>query len=131
MKKVLLMSVLLGSLMVGCSQETDRISFEESVKMQEEQIEYNQFSIICHSDKGCYFDYINHGDSVGYQLDSNERLYFNYPEQSRIVIDYRVSYADNTSINETLVKYGKVKIYSTKEIQSQDAIINENEIILQ
>ena len=131
MKKVLLVSVLLCGMMVGCSKETDKISFEQSVETQEKQIEYNQFSIICHSDEGCYFDYINHGDSVGYQLNSNERLYFNYPEQSRIVIDYRISYADNTSINETLVKYGKVKIYSTKEIQSQDTVINENEIILE
>ena len=131
MKKVLLASVLLGSLIVGCSNETNELTFDESINMQEKQIEYSQFSIICHSDKGCYFDYINSGDTVGYHLDNNERLYFNYPEQARIVIDYSVSYADNTAINQTLVKYGKVKIYSTKEIQSQDALINENEIILQ
>ena len=37
MKKVLLVSVLLGGLMVGCSQETDSISFEESVEIQELQ----------------------------------------------------------------------------------------------
>ena len=37
MKKVLLVSVLLGGLMVGCSQETDKISFEQSIEMQELQ----------------------------------------------------------------------------------------------
>ena len=37
MKKVLLMSVVIGSALVGCSQETDKISFEQSVEMQELQ----------------------------------------------------------------------------------------------
>ena len=37
MKKVLLVSVLLGNLIVGCSQETDKISFEQSIEMQELQ----------------------------------------------------------------------------------------------
>ena len=71
MKKVLLSSVLLGSLLVGCSQHDEN----------------NQFSVSCQADGGCHIDYINHGEAVNYYLDYNETLYFNYPDEGRIRID--------------------------------------------
>ena len=102
MKKVLLSSVLLSSLLVGCSQ----------------QEENNQFSVTCQDDEGCYFDYHNQDKVVGYSLDYNETLYFNYPDEGRIRLS---SWWQNT------------KIYSTEEIitdNNEIVKINENEIIL-
>ena len=71
MKKVLLPSVLLGSLMVGCSHQVDN----------------NQFSVSCQDVDGCSIVYINHGEEVNYYLDYNETLYFNYLDEGRIRID--------------------------------------------
>ena len=99
MKKVLLSSVLLGSLLVGCSGN-------------------NQFSVSCKDDDGCYFEYHNQDKVVGYELNYNETLYFNYPDEGRIRI---TNFYHNT------------KIYNTKEIvtNNNDAVeINENEIIM-
>ena len=45
MKKVLIASILCSGLMVGCSQETEKISFEESIEMQEEQINEEKYYI--------------------------------------------------------------------------------------
>ena len=102
MKKVLLSSVLLGSLLVGCSQE----------------VENNQFSVSCQDAEGCFIDYINHGEEVTYNLDYNETLYFNYPDEGRI----RISRSNHNT-----------KIYSTKEIitdNTEDIKIIENNIII-
>ena len=99
MKKVL-PAVLFGSLLVGCSQQS------------------NQFSVSCNDDEGCYFEYHNQDKVVGYSLDYNETLYFNYPDEGRIRIS---SWCHNT------------KIYSTEEIitNNNDTVkINENEIII-
>ena len=129
MKKVLLVSVLLGGMMVGCSQETDKISFEQSIEMQEEEIKNNQFSIECQSDKGCYFEYKNNGEKISYDLETNEKLYFNFPDDGRIIIFYR----EPEVIENAFLTYNdyEYKVYSNHEISSpDDSIINENEIIL-
>lgn len=107
MKKVLLVSVLLGGLMVGCSQ---------AEKPKE------QFNIVCLSNDDCTVEYIKHGEVIDYEMSFNERLYFNYPDEGRIVINYY-------NMNSCWVK---AKIYSNNEIVSTDLTIsvNANEIIL-
>ena len=107
MKKALLVSILLGGLMVGCSQ---------AEKPKE------QFSVLCLSNEGCEFDYIKHGEVIEYQTTFNERIYFNYPDEGRIVINY---------FNMNL-DWVKAKIYSNNEIVSTDLTIsvNANEIML-
>ena len=100
MKKVLLSSVLIGGLLVGCSQQN------------------NQFSVTCQDVDGCSFDYINHGEDVHYVLDYNETLYFNYPDEGRIKIKW-VNY--NTKIYST----EEIVTNNTEDIK-----INENNIII-
>ena len=102
MKKVLLSSVLLGSLLVGCSH----------------QAENNQFSVTCQDVDGCYIDYNKHNEQASYSLDYNETLYFNYPDESRIRIS---SCCHNTKIYST-----EEIITNNNEVVK----INENEIIL-
>ena len=103
MKKVLLSSVLLGSLLVGCSQSEEN----------------NQFSVTCQdANDGCSVWYNNQDKEVHYNLDYNETLYFNYPDEARIRLS---SYNHNT------------KIYSTQEIVTdspEDIKIIENNIII-
>ena len=103
MKRVLLSSVLLGSLLVGCSNS----------------VENNQFSVVCGHTDGCYFNYIKHGEEVYYSLAYNEKLYFNYPDEGRIKLS---SYYQLTKI------YSTEEITTNN---TEDVIISENNITLQ
>ena len=100
MKKVLFWSVLIGGLLVGCSQQN------------------NQFSVSCQYVDGCYFEYHNQDKLVDYYLDYNETLYFNYPDEGRIRL---AAYNHNTKI------YNTKEIVTNN---NEDAKNNENEIIL-
>ena len=106
MKKVLLVSVLLGGLMVGCSQENE------------------QFSIQCPLRGTCTVDYINNGEETTYYLNENEKLYFNYPDEGQIVVEYIIHYENNTTDWKT------IKIDSTKDIKGESAIINKNKDVV-
>ena len=101
MKKVLLSSVLLGSLLVGCSQQN------------------NQFSVTCQDvNEECHIWYHNRGKVVEYYLDYNETLYFNYPDEGRIRIE--------NAYHDTKIFSTEEIITDNNDIVK----INENEIIL-